>query len=317
MIGKNHTTVYYREMQETEKKLNERTKILAVIGQTASGKSDLAVVLAKKFNGEVVSADSRQVYRRMNIGTGKITKKEMRSVPHYLLDVIDPQSTFTVARYKKHAEKAIHGILRRGKLPILCGGTGYYVQTITGGTNIPSVKPNTALRKRLEYAGTPELFAILKRLDPRRAGEIDQHNRRRLVRAIEIVNYLGVVPLIENTPRYDVLSIGIKTNDQILKEKIATRLHARIRHGMIAEAKRLHDDGVSWKRMEEIGLEYKHLALHLQGKLSREEMERQLTAAIWQYAKRQKTWFKRDKTIHWINAKEIKEVEQLVKGFLK
>jgi len=294
-----------------------KPKIIAIVGQTASGKSDLAVILARKFNGEVISADSRQVYRGMNIGTGKITKREMRGVPHHLLDVASPRSTFTVAQYKKRAERAINDILRRGKLPTLCGGTGYYIQAVTKNTSIPAVKPDEALRARLERTGTPELFAMLTRLDRRRAGEIDRHNRHRLIRAIEIANHLGSVPPLATSSPYDVLSIGIKTDDTKLKERITLRLQARIRVGMVAEARRLHSEGVSWKRMEELGLEYKYLALHLQGKLSRADMEEQLTTAIWQYARRQKTWFKRDTTIRWVTAQETKKAERLTKEFLR
>jgi len=241
-------------------------------------------------------------------------------VPHHLLDVASPRSTFTVLHFKKKAEGAISDIARRGKLPILCGGTGFYIQSIVDNIAIPEVAPNEALRARLAKKSSEELFAILKKLDARRAKDIDRHNPRRLIRAIEITKTIGKVPVIDtnkNRSEYDVLEIGIKTNDKKLKEKIQKRLLTRIKIGMIAEARKLHAKGLSWKRMEALGLEYRFLARFLQGKLSKNEMIEQLNTAIWQYARRQKTWFKRDKRIIWFEYKDKKKIEGEVKKFLK
>ena len=301
------------------KKQGKKGKIIVVLGPTSSGKSDLAVQLAKKWGGEVVSADSRQVYIGLNIGTGKVTKREMAGVPHYLLDVASPKRKFSVAKYKRRAEKAIDDILKRGKVPIVCGGTGFYIQAIVDNLTFPEVLPDEKLRARLGKKTTDELFKILKGIDPRRAKEIDAQNPHRLIRAIEIATHLGNVPhLVVGLPnKYKVLEIGIKTDDEKLKKRIYDRLIARLRVGMLAEVKRLHERGLSWKRMEELGLEYRFLSRYLRGKVSKDEMIEQLNTAIWQYARRQKTWFKRDNRIKWFSLSEVKKVEKEVEKFLK
>ncbi|MBU1519642.1 tRNA (adenosine(37)-N6)-dimethylallyltransferase MiaA [Patescibacteria group bacterium] len=295
-----------------------KQKIIAVVGPTSSGKSDLAVLIAKKFGGEIISADSRQVYKGMDLGTGKITKKEMGGIPHHLLDIANPKRRYSVAQFNKDARRAITEIQERNKIPILCGGTGFYIQAITSNYVLPSVKPNKILREKLEKLSTKQLAVCLNKLDPQRAKEIDPRNPHRLIRAIEIATELGKVPLLSTqAPNpYNMLQIGIITNDSDLKERIKTRLLARIRRGMFAEAKHLHTRGVSWKRMEELGLEYKYLTLFLQNKLSKPEMIKQLNIASWQYAKRQKTWFKRDKNINWFSLDEIKKIENCIKQFL-
>ncbi|MCK5060057.1 MAG: tRNA (adenosine(37)-N6)-dimethylallyltransferase MiaA [Candidatus Pacebacteria bacterium] len=290
-------------------------KLLVILGPTASGKSELAVKLAKKFNGEIISADSRQVYKGLDIGTGKITKKEMRGVPHYLLNVASPKNTFTVAQYKKQAEKAINKIIKKGKLPILCGGTGFYIQAVVDDISIPEVKPNSALRKKFEKKSIKELATILKKLDSKRHKTIDIKNPRRLIRAIEIAKALGKVPSLKKKKKFDALQIGIKTEDKILKQKINKRIKQWLKQGLIQEVKKLHNpptrliggragEGLSWKRLESLGLEYKYVALYLQGKLSKDEMLKKLETETWRYAKRQKTWFKKDKRIEWVESKE-------------
>lgn len=292
--------------------------MLVIMGPTATGKSDLAVFLAKKLDGEVISADSRQVYKGLDIGTGKITKKEMAGIPHHLLDVANPKRVFTASHYKKLGEKALENILQRKKLPIICGGTGFYVRALVDGIILPEVPPNQKLRKQLEKKTVAQLFIVLKKLDRRRAKEIDAKNPRRLIRAIEIAKYLGKVPHLEASPPsgVDVLRIGIDMPDKVLKERIKKRLEVRIKQGMVEEARRLHREGLSWKRMEGLGLEYRHLAQYLQGKISREEMAAELENEIWQYAKRQRTWFKKDKRIVWLKPQERKKIERLVGKFL-
>ncbi len=298
-----------------------KPKIIVLLGPTASGKSDLAVKLAKKFNGEIISADSRQVYKGLDIGTGKITKKEMNGIPHHLLDESDPKKIFTVHQFKTQAEKAIRKILKNNKLPIICGGTGFYIQSIVDNIKLPEVKPNTKLRNKLKNKTSEELFALLLKLDHKRAATIDPNNPHRLIRAIEIAKALGKVPRVESKPKYESLQIGVQTDDEVLKEMIHIRLHKRIKAGMIKEAEYLHNPqtgrGLSWKRMEELGLEYRYLAFYLQNKISEEEMAEQLNKEIWQYAKRQKTWFKRDQRIKWFTREQKKEIEKEVKTFLK
>lgn len=294
-------------------------KIVAVVGPTAVGKSALAIMVAKKFKGEIISADSRQVYRGLNIGTGKITKKEMRGIRHHLLDVADPRKQFTVVQFKNMAETAIRDIRFRNKLPIICGGTGFYIDAPIKNIHFPDAPPDNQLRKKLQEKSVTELFRMLKKLDPRRATQIDSKNKRRLIRAIEIATALGKVPYLEVKPPskgQETLLIGITLSPEELRRRIATRLLARIRRGMLTEVKRLHKEGLSWKRMEELGLEYRYLSRYLRGKLSRAEMMAKLETEIWHYAKRQLTWFRRDKSIHWFQPQEKEKIMRSVKKFL-
>lgn len=268
-------------------------KIIVVCGPTATGKSDYAVALAKKIGGEIISADSRQVYRGLDIGSGKVTKREMRGVPHHLLDIANPKRVFSVARYKKLAVKAIKDIVKRGKTPIICGGTGFYIDAIIYDQTFPEVKPNKTLRKQLEKFAVNELAQKLEQLDPERFESIDTKNKVRLIRAIEIATVLGKVPKTKRVKKYDIEWHYLDFADEVLKKRIHDRLYKRMKVGMVAEVKRLHEGGVSWKRLESLGLEYRYLALYLQNKLSKADMFTQLESAIWHYAKRQRTWFKK------------------------
>jgi tRNA dimethylallyltransferase len=298
----------------------EKNKIIVILGPTASGKSDIAVKLAKKINGEIISADSRQVYKGLDIGTGKITKKETRGVKHYLLDVINPKKQFTASDFKKLAEKAIQEILNKNKVPIICGGTGFYIDALLGDKQIPEIPPNPKLRERLEKKSTEELFEILKKLNPERAENIDAKNPRRLIRAIEICKAIGKVPPLDQTyaeqSKYKVLKIGVKPEEEKLKERIHRRLIARVKKGMVKEADNLHKEGLSWKRMISLGLEYKYLALLLQKKISKGDFINQLNLAIQHYAKRQITWFKRDKKISWFKSEDFLKIATNTRNFL-
>ncbi|OGZ07764.1 MAG: tRNA (adenosine(37)-N6)-dimethylallyltransferase MiaA [Candidatus Lloydbacteria bacterium RIFCSPHIGHO2_02_FULL_50_13] len=296
--------------------MKQKPKILVIVGPTASGKSALAVKLAKKYNGEIISADSRQVYRGMDIGTGKIGRREMRGVPHHLLDVASPKRRYTVSNYVRDAERVIGGIFQRGKLPVICGGTGFYIRALVDKLKLPDVPPNKALRKRLEKKDVDELFKQLKRLDPVFALRIDRYNPRRLVRAIEIARALGHVPPLEAKTHYDPLFIGITFSTEMLAKRIHRRLHARIKAGMLNEVKGLRRRGVSWKQLEEFGLEYRFCSRHLEGKISKAEMLSHLEVAIRQYAKRQMTWFKKDKRIHWVTPAQKTKASRLIKTLL-
>jgi len=292
-------------------------KIIAILGPTASGKSALAVKIAKKFGGEVISVDSRQVYKGMNIGTGKIKKEEMEGIAHYLLDVASPKRKFTVVQFQKLAKKAIEKIFKKGKIPILCGGTGFYLWVLTQKVSIPRVKPDWKLRKKLEKKSAKELFEILKKLDPERAKTIEKDNKRRLIRAIEIAKKLGNVPPLKTEPLpYPILFLGIKKSKEELKKLIKRRLLKRLKEGMIEEVKKLRKSGISWKRLEEFGLEYEWVAKYLQGKIGYKEMVESLQKDIEKFAKKQMTYFKKyfPQTI-WI--KNCKEAEKKVKEFLK
>jgi len=277
----------------------DKPKILVVLGSTATGKSDLAVRLALKYNGEVISADSRQVYKGMDLGTGKITREEMRGVPHHMLDIVSPKLVYNVSKYKIQAQKIITDILKQGKLPIICGGTGFYIDAVVNNTTLPEVLPNKKLREKLDKKNCEQLIKILEKLDVNTAKKIDPKNKRRIIRAIEIATELGNVPVIKNESLYDAIQIGLIAPDKILKDRIKTRLLKRIEMGMIAESKKLHKQGLSWKRMENLGLEYRYMARYLNGQITLDQMIEQLNAKIWQYARRQKTWFKRNKKIQW------------------
>ncbi|MFH1402034.1 MAG: tRNA (adenosine(37)-N6)-dimethylallyltransferase MiaA [Patescibacteria group bacterium] len=307
-ISKNADLIYSVVMQG---------KIIVILGPTASGKSDLAVDLAREFNGEIISADSRQVYKGLDIGSGKITKKEMQGVPHYLLDIVKPQTIFTVAKFQKLANKKIEEILKRGKLPIICGGTGFYIQTIVENITYPEVKPDYKLRAQLETLPLSELFGILKKLNPERAKTIDAKNPRRLIRAIEIVQSFPLSAPSANKTGDNFLQIGIKTDREVLKKRIEERFLARVKKGLVAEAQKLHQQGLSYKRFSEIGLAYKYLVLYSRKKISKEDFITESVKAEQRYAKRQMTWFKRDKEIQWFELSEQAKIKKCVSVFLK
>ncbi|HAS84874.1 MAG TPA: tRNA (adenosine(37)-N6)-dimethylallyltransferase MiaA [Candidatus Yonathbacteria bacterium] len=296
----------------------QKDRIIAVVGPTASGKSALAVEIARLVNGEIISADSRQVYTGLDIGTGKVTKREMLGVPHHMLDVINPKRTMSVVQYERLATREIEDILKRGITPIICGGTGQYVDAVLTTASFPEVPPNAKLRKKLEKLSAEKLFKKLQKMDPARAKTIDAKNPRRLIRAIEIAEVLGSVPSREPaTERYDTLYIGLALPKEELSERIHKRLVARMRQGILAEAKRLHEKGLSWKRMKALGLEYRFLAQFLQNKISKEELLDLLEIAIRQYSKRQIVWFKRNEKIKWFEPSESKKVLSVVVKFLK
>lgn len=298
-----------------------KQKLIVILGPTATGKSDLAVKIAKDFDGEIISADSRQVYKGLDIGSGKITKKEMEGVPHYLLDVASPKRTFTVSQFKKLAEKAIKEISKSGKTPIICGGTGFYIDSFVYDLNIPEVKADLKLRKELNKKSLEELQKILRKLDKERFKEIDTKNKVRLVRAIEIAKELGKVPKLKSDvsslkSKFDVIWIGIDWKDEILKERIYKRVLNRM-DGMKKEVKKLRKSDLSFKRMEALGLEYRNLSLLEQKKITEKEFIEKLNTEIWQYAKRQRTWFKRNKEINWVVPSKYSEIKNKIKDFIK
>lgn len=291
-------------------------KILVVLGSTATGKSDLAVDLALAFNGEVISADSRQVYIGMDLGTGKITGKEMRGVPHHMLDVANPKRVYTVSKFQKSAHEIIADIQSRGKLPIICGGTGFYIQSIVDNITLPDAPIDTKLRASLKGKTVLQLFSMLKKLDPARAKTIDKHNPVRLIRAIEIAKALGKVPKLKKNSLYDAIQIGLDLPDDVFEKKIRDRIVSRIKKGMIAEAKKLHSSGVSFKRFRMLGLEYRFLADLLEEKIDMKEFVEQLEIAIFQYVKKQRAWFRKDERITWFDPSKkaaSKQIRTLVK----
>jgi len=298
-------------------KNKEIPKIIVILGPTSSGKSEMAVRLAQKFKGEIISADSRQVYKEMNLGTGKVTKKEMGNIPHHLLSIASPKRRFTVVQYKNLALKSINKILHKNKVPVICGGTGFYIQALVDGLIFPEVKPDWKLRRKLEKKTVDELLKQLKTLDPERIKTIEKKNKRRLIRAIEIVTKAkSPIPLLRKSPIHcDVLIIGIKKEKEEIKKLIKKRLKRRFDKGMVAEIKKLRKQGVSWKRLEEFGLEYRWIAKFLQKKISYNQMLESLQKDSEHFSNRQMTWFKRDKRIKWVE--KYKEAKSLTQKFLK
>ncbi|MHB1316700.1 MAG: tRNA (adenosine(37)-N6)-dimethylallyltransferase MiaA [Minisyncoccota bacterium] len=305
-----------------------KAKVLVILGPTAVGKSDLAVEIALSIKGlkrgnttfvgaEVISADSRQVYTGLDIGTGKITKKEMRGVPHHLLDVMSPKKVYSVELWKQHTESAIVDILSRGRLPIICGGTGFYIQSIVDNITLPDVAANPQLRKELSLKSTDDLFSILKKLDPKRAKNIDAKNPVRLIRAIEIAQTLGSVPKAKRVKSdFEFIQIGLTLPSEILHKRIHARMISRMKKGMIREAEKLHAGGLSYKRMEALGLEYRYLALYLKKKISKKELMEQIELGNIQYSRRQMQWFKRDGRIIWLDATNTSSIQKQIEQLL-
>ena len=269
-------------------------KVIVVLGPTASGKSDFAVDLAHKVNGEIISADSRQVYRGLDIGTGKITEDEMRGVPHYMLDVYDVGEEVSVARYVRDASPIIDDILSRNKTPIICGGTGQYIDALIDEVSIPEVPPNTKLREKLEKKNTEDLFRELEAKDSMRASHIDKHNRVRIIRALEIIASLGVVPQ-KKTPvrKYDTTMYLLAPSRTLLRERITKRLEKRLQAGMIEEVRNLMQQGYTSATMKKFGLEYVTIGKYLEESLTEHAMKEELITKSMQYAKRQETWNKK------------------------
>lgn len=276
--------------------MNKLHSIIIVAGPTASGKSDFAVELALKHNGEIISADSRQIYKGLDIGTGKITKEEMKGVKHHMLDVCELSDDFSVATYKKMSQEILRNILQRGKTPIICGGTGQYIDTFIFNQNIPEVKPNTELRKLLEKKSTEELYQELLKKDAVRAEKIDRHNKVRIIRALEIIEELGHVP--EQKITTNNLSITLYLMDisrELLRDKIKRRLEVRLKQGMIKEVIRILKNGYTPLLYKKFGIEYVAIAKFLNQEYSEEEMKEDILTKSMQYAKRQQTWNKKYK----------------------
>lgn len=298
--------------------LKRKPKIIVICGPTATGKTSLSIDIAKKYNGEVISADSRQVYTGLDIGSAKVTTEEMDGIPHHMIDVADPKDIFSIAQYITQADIHIKDILQRKKTVIVCGGTGMYIDALISGTHFPKVPPNYPLRARLEKQSETALFQQLQKLDSARAQTIDPYNKVRLVRALEVIDSLGVVPKIKHSQKYTPLFIGLDIEKETHKEIIHTRIRERFENqNMLQEAIDLHTNGISYERMESLGLEYRYMARYLQGQISYDEMISELSIKTIQFAKRQRTWFKRNKDIKWFNpTKSTEDIYNAVDKFL-
>ena len=300
-------------------------RLIAIVGPTASGKSDLAIALARKYDGEIISADSRQVYRGMDIGTGKVPRDPLpanffysEGIRHHLIDIADPDEEYNISHFLRDARASIDDIRSRGKLPIICGGTHFWIQALLEDTDLPAVPPDPAFRQRLAAHTPEELFLMLEAQDPKRAAGIDRHNTVRLIRALEICAALGTVPVPisnqQSTISEDSIIIALSPPRAILRERIEKRLEKRLGEGMVEEVARLRKSGQSWERLEAFGLEYRYIALLLQAKITETEMQEELSHAIWHYAKRQLSWLRRWErqgvAIRWIS--DPQEAEQIL-----
>ena len=297
--------------------MNKLPKLVVVAGTTASGKSDLGVELAKRFNGEVVSADSRQVFRGLDLGSGKITPEETQGIPHHLIDICNPGDFYSVHDFQRMAYPAIDDIIARGKVPFLVGGTGLYVAAVTEGYDMSSFEPDLEYRDELEKLTTPELYAMLMEKAP--DSDIDPKNRNRVMRKLEKI-HAGDDHEPVNKPRYECLKLGVHFPRPILKERIDIRLEKRMQLGMVDEVRRLIENGASIEFMLKLGLEYRHIAQLLIGEFAtEEEMCAELSLAIKRFAKRQMIWFRRDKEIKWLDmaGDPLKEACELTENFLK
>ncbi len=296
--------------------------LIVILGPTASGKSDLGIQLAKKYNGEIVSADSRQVYKGLDIGTGKVTKTEQKIIKHHLLDVAKSGTRFNVAEYKKMADKAIFDVWKRGKIPFLVGGSSLYIQAVVDNYQLGEGVSDPSLREKLESTSLSKLLAQLKKVDPESYKIIDKKNKRRIVRALEVYHVTGLKfseLQRKGEDRYNTLLIGIDISRETLYKRIDDRVDARVKQGMIKEVELLLKKGVSAEWLSALGLEYRFISNYLlntdHSKNAQEDMLQKLKFAIHDFTRRQLTWFRREKRIHWIKNK--KEAEKEVKKFLK
>ena len=288
--------------------------LLTILGPTATGKTQLAVQLAHKLNGEIISADSRQVYRGMDIGTGKDLgeyKLNGKSIPYHLIDIVDPVEEYNVAQFQKDFQKVSMDIRKLEKLPILCGGTGFYVKAVLLDFQLSKTEPNKQLRQKLENWKLEDLINELETISPGASANTPVDTKRRVIRAIEVAKNrrqkIGDRDNEIQNPKSKIqnpIVLGVNYPREVIREQITTRLHYRLENGMIEEVELLLKNGVTHERLDRFGLEYRFISHYLQGQLSRDEMAEKLNTAIHQFAKKQMTFFrnmeKNGIKIHWI-----------------
>jgi tRNA dimethylallyltransferase len=299
----------------------QNPNLIVVLGPTASGKSALGIALAQRFQGEIVSADSRQIYRGMDIGTAKVTPEERAQIPHHLLDVADPREVYSVAQFQQQATAAINDILARCKQPFLVGGSPHYIFAVVDSLDIPRIPPQPELRKELNARPLSELVAMLQELDPQSAAAIDHKNLRRVIRALEVCLISGT-PFSEQrgtaAPLYRSLLLGIDWPRNVLYARIDARVDERMHLGMVQEVRDLLNAGVSFERLEALGLEYRFIGRLLRGEFASEtEMVQRLKYAIHDFTRRQLSWFRKDKRIVWLKGDDVEQAQREVEMFLE
>jgi tRNA dimethylallyltransferase len=294
--------------------------MVVILGPTASGKTEVAARLAWDLHGEIISADSRQVYRGMDIGTGKDLNQYIinaKKIPYHMIDIIDPQCEFNLFEFQKRFYKIFSQIRNKGNLPVLVGGTGLYLQAVLSGYKMPPAPPEPELRKDLDQKSIEELKEIFFAFKSHLHNKTDLEDKQRLIRAIEIERARNVKNSEqEESPEIDAAIFGISWERSVLRQRITSRLEERLKHGMIEEVKRLHAAGLSWERLDSFGLEYRYISQYLQNLISFDEMKNKLNTAIHQFAKRQETWFRRMERkgigIKWIQANEYDLLKESV-----
>ena len=300
--------------------MRERPQLIVIVGPTASGKSDLAVAVAKTCRGEIISADSRQIYQSLTIGTGKVAGTwhkgafVYKNIRHHCIDFLAARRTYSAAEFQECATSAIADIIQRGKTPIMAGGTAFWINAVVLGSRLPEVAPDARLRAGLEKKSAGELYIILKKLDPRRAATVEKKNPRRLIRAIEIARALGRVPKVRVKPSYHTLWLGLNPTKNVLAHRIHRRADAMIRAGLIAETQKLFTQKITRKRIRELGFEYQAALAYREGALTKKELHERLTRCTLRYARRQMQWWKRNRAIHWIHT--TAQARRLTAAFL-
>lgn len=288
-------------------------KVIAIIGPTASGKSALGISLAQKFGGEILCADSRQIYRGMGVIARTPDKKEMAGLPHHLFSIANPKRQYSAGTYVREAKKILTRLARRGAVPIVVGGTGFYADALLRGLTLPEVAPNKKLRATLTKKTAPQLLAQLRKLDPKSGKRVDPHNKVRLIRAIEIATALGSVPALQSMPEFETLWLGLAPAPTKHAAAVRKGIKERLKRGMLAEAKKLRS-ALGNKRFLALGFEFSLLADYLDKKISRAVLAQRLEQSELGYAKRQMRWFKRNSDIRWIGSKA--EALRVAKAFL-
>jgi tRNA dimethylallyltransferase len=316
-------------VEERKKQFSPLPNLVVILGPTASGKSALGIALALRWQGEIVSADSRQVYRGLDIGTAKVTPEERALVPHHLLDVAEPNDVYTVSQFQQDAMAAIHTILAHNHQPFLVGGSPHYIQTVVDHFDMPHIPPQPKLRLQLETQPLADLLKQLETLDPQSAASIDRNNPRRVIRALEVCLVSGQ-PFSQQrrvaAPIFRCLLLGIEWQREVLYKRIDRRIDERVQQGLIEEIQRLLACGVSHERLDALGLEYRFVSRFLRGEFTNEaEMVQRLKYASHDFTRRQLSWFRRDQRIRWLVGREeagndvsmIEEANQLVYAFLQ
>jgi len=300
-------------------------KLIVILGPTASGKTQLAAQLAFDLQGEIISADSRQVYKNMNIGTGKDLDQYIingKQIPYHLIDIVEPENEFNLFEFQSRFYKIFNGLVEKKIVPVLVGGTGLYLESVLIGYDMPLAPVNEEFRKDLNRKSKEELQKIINSLKPGLHNRTDLEDIGRLIRAIEIEMVRSIKKQDhQEKSKMDALVFGIRWERSALRQRITTRLEERIKQGMVEEVVNLHSAGLSWEKLESFGLEYRFISQYLQNKITVDEMKNKLNIAIGQFAKRQETWFRRMEkkgiVINWLQSSDYTLLKESVIKFLR